>query len=149
MLKLPVRTPLAEGLPILCLDFDGVIHDYRQGWKGGQLYGHATAGFYEWAVEAQKYFRLVIYSSRSKDADGIELMSAWLGKEIGKPVVRQKDHGNPNTVVTVGGVLFEFAHLKPPAFLTIDDRAVQFKGTWGELDPRKLREFRPWMDVQR
>jgi hypothetical protein len=149
VLKLQVRTPLAEGLPILCLDFDGVIHDYRQGWKGGQLYGHMTPGFYEWAEQAQKYFRLVIYSSRSKDVDGIELMAAWLGNEIGKPVVRQKDHGNPNTVVTVGGVLFEFAHQKPPAFLTIDDRAVQFKGTWGELDPRKLREFRPWMDAQR
>ena len=52
VLKLTWRTPLAEGLPILCLDFDGVIHDYRQGWKGGALYGHVTAGFYAWAEDA-------------------------------------------------------------------------------------------------
>jgi len=140
---------MPEGLPILCLDFDGVIHDYRQGWKGGQIYGHLTAGFYEWALDAQRYFTLVIYSSRSKDDDGIEQMAAWLSKEIGEAIVRRSfKNANDHVSVDIGKVRFEFAARKPPAFLTIDDRALTFKGNWGEFPPQKLRDFKPWMDTR-
>ena len=36
----------------------------------------------------------------------------------------------------------KFPTKKPAAFLTIDDRAVCFKGEWP--DPEKLLEFKPW-----
>jgi hypothetical protein len=120
---------VTEGLPILCLDFDGVIHDYKHGWKGGEIYGEMTHGFIEWAEQAQKYFRLVIYSSRSKDEGGTERMKAWM-KTRGWDTDR---------------IRFEFSAEKPPAFLTIDDRAICFKGNWLLLDPARLREFKPWM----
>lgn len=138
---------MANGLPILCLDFDGVIHDYRDGWKGGEIYGNLTPGFYDWAKEAQKRFTLVIYSSRSKDGDGIEQMAKWLTDQIGKSVVRRGYRkADARMALTIGEVEFEFAHEKPPAFLTIDDRAMQFRGSWADFDPDVLREFRPWMD---
>ena len=112
--------------PILCLDFDGVIHSYERGWQSGEIYGTPTEGFREWAERAYGSFRLVIYSSRSKDPEGIPAMTAWLEK-----------YG-------INPARFEFAHEKPPAFLTIDDRALTFKGRWDEFDPESLREFKPW-----
>jgi len=39
---------------------------------------------------------------------------------------------------------FEFAHEKPPAFLTIDDRGFNFYGDWSVFDPKLLINFKPW-----
>ena len=41
---------------------------------------------------------------------------------------------------------FEFYYEKPPAFLTIDDRGVQFRGDWKVdwLSPERLMKFKPW-----
>ena len=126
--------------PILCIDFDGVIHSYEKGWQGGEIYGTVTPGFFEWATEASKRFKLVVYSSRSKEADGRAAMWSWIKHQWGAwfhgAVVR------PDDAVRYSD--FEFAHEKPPAFLTIDDRAVTFKGDWSVLDPAALREFKPW-----
>jgi len=116
-------------LPILCVDFDGVIHSYEKGWQGGRLYGHVTEGFFKWLDEARQLFRVVIYSSRSADPEMVEEMKHWLARQNGGVV--------PGDI--------EFADKKPPAFLTIDDRALTFRGDWGEFSPDKLRDFKPWM----
>ena len=123
---------MVRGKPILCLDFDGVIHSYERGWQDGAIYGTVTPGFFEWAEEAARHFRLVIYSSRSKSREGVRAMEAWLKD-------RWQAHAPDRPMPQ-----FEFAHEKPPAFLTIDDRAVQFRGDWSELSPDQLRAFRPW-----
>lgn len=124
--------------PILCIDFDGVIHDYTKGWQDGVIYGNVTEGFFEWAEKASKFFRLVIYSSRSKDKAGLEAMQLWLYNQ------RYKWRQNGGKSETTEPVELEFANEKPPAFITIDDRALTFKGDWGAFDPETLRMFKPW-----
>jgi hypothetical protein len=124
----------AMSKPILCIDFDGVIHSYERGWQGGEIYGTVTKGFWGWAIKAQDLFRLVVYSSRTKEPGGIEAMQGWLAKEWGR--------AEPMPAL-------EFACEKPPAFLTIDDRCVRFDGLWTarNLDPESLRGFQPWMNL--
>lgn len=109
--------------PLLSLDFDGVLHWYRNGFKGNTVIDdEPVPGAVEFVQTASQYFRIVIYSSRSSAPGGIEAMQKWMQK-----------HGFPEV---------KFATDKPKAFLTIDDRAIQFTGTW--LDPEKLLDFKPW-----
>jgi len=118
-----------KNLPDLCLDFDGVIHRYSAGWQEGEIYDDPVPGFCEWAEEARLYFTLVVYSSRSSTDLGIHNMRLWMRR-----------HG-------INDGWFVFTDKKPPAFLTIDDRAIQFNGNWRSLQfaPSVLRSFRPWM----
>lgn len=119
--------------PTLCIDFDGVIHSYDKGWQNGEIYGTVVPGFFDWALKAQEVFKLVIYSSRSKTDEGRLAMGKWLAEQM------RKWEGEP--------IELTMAAEKPAAFLTIDDRCVQFSGDWlsSELDPDVLREFKPWM----
>lgn len=121
--------------PIICIDFDGVIHDYLKGWQDGSIYGDVTPGFFAWAAAAKDHFKLVIYSSRSKDAAQLEDMKRWLADRIAE--------------ATFAGVMlddFEFSGVKPPAFLTIDDRCVRFNGRWDDAQflPENLAAYRTW-----
>ena len=129
----PPKRP--KGKPILCLDFDGVIHRYGKGWQNGAIYDDAVPGFFEWAEKAAEHFHLVIYSSRSKDEKGEIQMAAWLTEQRAKWREAGGKPTNPH-------ISFEFAHEKPPAFLTIDDRAIQFAGQWPDVEA--LRAFKPW-----
>lgn len=128
-----------EFRPTICVDFDGVIHSYERGWQDGAIYGEVVPGFFEWAAKARQSCRLVIYSSRSKG--GTEPMERWLAFQHGKWVVEGWNGGE-----TVSLDHFEFAHEKPAAWLTIDDRAICFRGDWSarELAPDSLRSFKPW-----
>ena len=128
--------------PTLCIDFDGVIHSYERGWQDGEIYGTATPGFFAWAIEAVKHFQLVVYSSRSKTEEGRCAMRGWIGKQS----IAAIDRGEVPSDYE-WSLLFDdlhFASQKPPAFLTIDDRAIRFCGDWSTLKPETLRSFKPW-----
>lgn len=127
-----------EFKPTLCIDFDGVIHSYEKGWQDGVIYGSVTPGFFEWAEQAAEHFKLVVYSSRSKTSDGINAMMVWLYEQ------RKKWRAEGGMHEIDAPLSFEFANEKPPAFLTIDDRAIQFNGDWAAFDPLVLKTFKPW-----
>lgn len=123
------REPVGR-LPIIAVDFDGCIHSYEHGWRNGGIYGTVVPGFWEWAEQTKEYFTLVVYSSRSATQDGIDGMKAWMAREHpGKQL--------PN--------YFKFADKKPPAWVTIDDRGLTFRGDWSEFSIHKLKNFQPWM----
>lgn len=128
--------------PMICIDFDGVIHSYEKGWQNGVIYGTVVPGFFEWAMEARKRFDLVIYSSRSLDVDLRAAMERWMAREYADAWGLPDDS---DTWLSFQG-MFRFAHEKPAAWLTIDDRAVTFRGDWTaqELSTEGILGFRPW-----
>lgn len=124
--------------PILCVDFDGVLHSYTSGWKGADVIPDPPVpGAIAWLREAVNHFQVHIYSSRSGQPDGIRAMREWLGYWIMKERLSDQED-------LAWAAEIEWPTEKPPAFVSIDDRALTFNGSWNEFSPERLREFRPW-----
>lgn len=131
--------------PTLCLDFDGVIHKYSKGWQSGHIYDTVMPGFFEWLVETHTVFKIVIYSSRSKDERMRAEMANWLNFQAG----RWLEGGHATTTTAYLYAILrhiEYAHEKPAAYLTIDDRAMTFNGDWLDCqwEAANLMMFKPW-----
>lgn len=127
--------------PTLCIDFDGVINPYSRGWQNGELYEIAvTPGFFEWALKAQERFRLVIYSSRSKDENLLRAMQEWMHARYAEWIIANE------LDLDIPEIGIEYTHKKPAAWLTVDDRAICFKGDWSmpELASDAMLAFKPW-----
>lgn len=147
--------------PILCLDFDGVIHSYSSGWKGASVIpDEPVPGALEFVVTALDKFRVNILSSRSHQWGGKRAMKRWLHLHLtrleypngGLPkwwedrIMRsafadpwpEEIHHAANLVVKE----IDWPWFKSPALATIDDRALTFTGTWPELD--SIKNFKPW-----
>jgi hypothetical protein len=107
--------------PTLCLDFDGVLHSYSK-WSEDIAGDLPVEGAQRFCKKAQAHFTLVVYSSRCyADANKIKI-EQWL-----------KANRFPEMEVTC---------MKPIAFLTLDDRAVTFTGTFPRVSD--LLKFEPW-----
>ena len=128
---------------IICVDFDGVIHSYKSGWRGvAVIPDPPVPGAIEWlechlpvpdcvcAMKPPHEGPIVqIYSSRSKSWRGRRAMKRWLVENGLHPgYIRE-------------GIL-RFPVKKPPAFLTIDDRAICFDGVFPTA--QQMLSFRPW-----
>ena len=125
--------------PILCLDWDGVIHAYTSGWKGAEVIPDPPVdGAMKFIWDAAESFRIAIFSTRSTVDGGIPAMEVYLRHHF------NKFWGNHATQVEINEKLdqIEWPTKKPPAFLTIDDRAICFDGTWPQIED--LKAFTPW-----
>lgn len=147
--------------PILCLDFDGVIHSYASGWKGAAVIPDPPVpGALEFIVTALRDFEVHIFSSRSHQWGGKRAMKQWLRAHLydlgtmGEPVPdwwtdrifasAGMEPWNNEVAYACDRVLKEikWPWFKPPAMVTLDDRAITFTGDWPAL--ADLRSFKPW-----
>lgn len=138
--KDPARQPhkgaqMSRGKPILCLDFDGVVHSYTSGWKGADnVPDPPVDGAITFMLGALREFDVVIFSSRSNQPGGIAAMRDWLYRHAGTAWYESPDGLGIESV--------RFVTEKPPALVTIDDRVILFEGLWPSL--QTIKEFRPW-----
>lgn len=106
-------------------DFDGVIHNYKNGWKGPDIIDdEPVEGIRESIIDIRNAgYRVAVVSARCGYPGGIEAISEWLDRHD----------------IVVDQVTKE----KPPAICYIDDRAIRFDG-----HPETLLEqvvnFQPW-----
>lgn len=125
--------------PILCVDFDGVIHSYTSKWERADLIPDPPVpGALAWLWKATEWFEVHVYSSRSKSPAGLAAMRHWL---LDHATV---EFGADHPMAAIEDHPLRFSHDKPAAFLTIDDRALCFDGDWDAIDPTELLDFKPW-----
>lgn len=151
--------------PILCLDFDGVIHSYSSGWKGASVIPDPPVkDALQFIVKALDRFEVHILSSRSHQWGGKRAMKRWLRSHLialGVPnddmhlqvpqwwvekIVAQSEM-EPWHIANRDAAdeiirRIKWPWFKPPATVTIDDRAITFTGSWPAL--ADLRAFKPW-----
>ena len=125
----------APGKPILCLDFDGVLHAYTSGWRGIDVVADGPVpGAMAFLAEAIERFDVHVNGSRSREEAGREAMrsaiAGWSEQELG--------FRRAARVFSALG----FPEHKPPAFLTLDDRALTFDGAFPPV--ADLLAFAPW-----
>lgn len=103
----------------ICVDFDGVLNEYN-GYEEGNL-GEPLPASKEFIRQLRKKYKVVILTSRPK-----EQVIDWLN-----------DNGFPSMEVT---------NRKIPAVAYIDDRVIQFKGSYIQTIYEAIN-FKPyWME---
>lgn len=124
----PAATLVLEQLGIsklprtVCLDFDGVLHSYRSGWRGAEVIPDPPIhGTREAIARLRQQYRVVIYSARCRSEEGRLAVQNWL---------RTHD-------IQVD----EVCDYKPPALVYVDDRAIRFCGDWAQTIS-DIRQFR-------
>lgn len=98
-----------EGRPALCLDFDGVIHRYSEGWQGGVIYDVPMDRCQEGIAKLKSFgYKIVVLTSR----DDLIAVHRWLSRHH----------------IEVD----EVTNKKPAAFMYVDDRGLRFTN-WPDL----------------
>lgn len=133
-----VQNPQAQiRKPIICLDFDGVIHSYASGWKGAHIVpDEPVPGALEFILKATDHFEVHIYSARSGQPGGIDAMQGWLWEAFRAQLL---DKDGCNAVIYEA---IQWPTEKPPAFVSIDDRCLLFTGQFPGIE--ELQNFKPW-----
>jgi hypothetical protein len=154
---------------IVLFDFDGVLHSYKSGWQGAtKITDPPVEGALEFlcSLTLSEEYATCIYSSRSSKFGGRTAMRRWLAGHLFKELytVHNKTpradwrwkvinlhqsygYGSWEAQLSAASDALikqiDFPKTKPPAFLTIDDRAICFDGDFSTL-LSKIEKFKPW-----
>jgi hypothetical protein len=133
---------MAKSKRILCVDFDGVLHSYISPWRGpAHIPDPPVPGAIDFLRAASERYTVCVFSSRSQSLGGIDAMKSWLS---GWARVENAERiRNGDAVQSMDWISeIEWPTAKPSAYLSIDDRAYCFQGTWPTLE--EIDGFVPW-----
>lgn len=127
---------MAKGKTI-CIDFDGVLHDYSKGYQGKDVFGEMVKGADSATkILKKKGWTIIVYTTRPDT----EALRSWLS-----------DHG----------IAFDYINENPDqpedskdggskliADIYLDDRAICFRGEWDWI-MNDIASFVPWGDREK
>lgn len=125
--------PEVDGRPIVCVDFDGVLHSFTSGWCGiTEIPDAPVLGAIEWLQRLVAYggISVCVHGYRSRTRAGREAMRTWL-------------LSNGMSAEQIG--LIHWPEHKPAATVTIDDRSYRYNGDYWP-SPQWLGAFKPWWE---
>lgn len=110
----------------ILLDFDGVLHDHSPlKWEGiSVIKGQIVPGMKECIKELRKDYKIIIYSSRCMEPEGIKAIEKWLDQ---------------NDIIVDGITKDKLSY----ASIIVDDRAIQFNGSPDQLK-KDIKRFKVW-----
>lgn len=116
----------------IAVDFDGVIHRYSRGWQDGTIYDPPVDGAREALERLHRRYKVVIFTTRVNP----EMRGSNV--QMDRVVDWLEENGFRK------GVHFdEVTHVKPPAVVYIDDRALHFTSWDQALDEFGRRYWLP------
>jgi len=117
--------------PIVCVDFDGVLHSMRSGWCGiTEVVDEPVKGAIPWLERLVEDggLEVCVFGYRSRSIAGREAMRSWL-----------LVNGMPKDTLQ----MVYFPKHKPAATLSVDDCSYRFEGDYFP-GPRWCANFKPW-----
>jgi hypothetical protein len=142
---------MSDGLPrqdlrgkkILSVDFDGTLHSYSSGWVEADFIPDPPVdGAIEFLSKAIDWFDVHIFSSRSHQPGGIRAMQNWIKYWAYKTL---KDEDKALILYQYFNRDSQWPLSKPPAHVSLDDRAWRFDGTFPKMN--ELDDFKPWNKI--
>lgn len=131
--------------PLLCLDFDGVLHSYTTPWQGRAIIPDPPVpGALAWMLRAAYHWDIAVFSARSvpttgRERSGVQAMRIWMQRWL-----FEEGHMDRHQAHSFVQTRLQWPVHKPSADLIIDDRALRFEGDWGAFDPQELLKLQPW-----
>ncbi|MFA5999859.1 MAG: hypothetical protein WC783_02670 [Candidatus Paceibacterota bacterium] len=100
----------------IAIDFDGVIHQYSEGFKDGTIYDPPMKGALQAIKDLLEDYNVVIFTARKQDKEIKEWLNEYWQEEF--------DEEAP---------ALEITNVKKPSLsIFIDDRAIEFK-SWNSM----------------
>ena len=122
---------MAKEKKTICIDFDGVLADYSEGYQGKDKFGELIPGAdLGTQVLKEKGWTIIIYTTRPATA----ALKKWLEKNNVKYDYINENPDQPED---------SKAGCKIAADIYLDDRGITFQGQWSEWLLREIAEFQP------
>lgn len=104
---------------IICLDFDGVIHENNLGFHDGTIYGPPMEGALEYVKKLSERYKIIIYTCKANPKrplvtgkGGVELIWEWLEKYKIKNYIQDVTFNKPNAIAYIDDKAIKFENWK-------------------------------------
>lgn len=115
----------------ICIDFDGVIHDYSDGFQGKDVFGEMIPNANNGTqVLHEKGWTVIIFTTRPKT----KKLEEWLKEHKVYYDYINENPDQPEDSKT--GKLI--------ADIYLDDRGICFRGRWDQWLIQDIATFKPW-----